>query len=636
MKRIFEILRLEFNGRWKALAAALVMGLLALTAPLLPQWRHYGADTVGAVAALTIAVAFALATGLGFGAAILAGPIVQRRESFYLSRPVGLIKLWLGRFLAVLLLSIGSASLALLPALLSYPKESLWVGLFDLESLLMIFSSLICLISLTALFRILIAARSIWALGFPVALVIGFFLWRANISQVLDMGLMHGWLFLGLLLVPVFFAALGGEALASIRGRSDPGRAARIGGVVGTSILLGVEILMWAGLSFLGAATPADTVEVNYAVPAPEGPWMLESVQVRRLGVGYQRHFLRDSENGKWLKVQPLSGYFDLGSFSADGRRVAVLDADGARNDILQVKILDLDHPEGKEGCLAIFPVEAGARVVLSPTGTKAISAEGPRIRIWDVETGKLLANEISDRNPFYLRVMDSGKAWIFLGSEKRSGGGFSVEARRFEAGEKQSAPVWRQDGIVSRGSWALTTMLNQSPGTFLVRDPENENVRLVVRNWESGAILWEVPLGRESLPHVFRALNETAVIASEWSVGGKQPVRVVRFGPGGVEWSREFSQAKSALFGPMIDGNHIAVILIAYPEQSEKRTLVLNVGTGESQQIGETDLIPAVWPFSVQMPKPGSLGSRLFIRARRELLRLDEDGKLEPLKFGK
>lgn len=636
MRQVYEVMRLELEGKWKVFVVALGLGLLALTSPSLPQWRHYGVESVRAASALIFGAGFLLATGLGFGAAILAGPLVDRRESFFLSRPLGLTRLWLGRYLSVLVLSLGSSVLALAPALLLNRTETMLSEIFEPISLLFILGIVIVLIGLSSLFRILMAARSIWALGVPASLVIVYFVWRADLFRLIDMGLMQNksWFF-GLFMLPLLLASLCAGGLASIRGRADLGRVAKIGGRTVVIILLGLALIQWAGLRWISAASPEDIVDLGKVDAAPEGPWIFAGTEVERFGLRLNRAFLINTETGLWRHLNPPVQTWDFGVFSDDGRRAALLDSEliGLKGEILQAKILDLSRGDAQPKTLAILPLESRADVALSPAGTKMMSAEETRIRIWDVESGRVLVQENAEKKPLFLRVLDSGEAWYFLGDEDKQSELCSVEARHFAAGAKKSTSIWRQDNIYGMRYLALKWTAMSFDAVFTVQDPESQELKLVVRKRETGEIQWTVPLEASFRSSKFFPVGEDAVIAALWDIGaGQHPIRLLRFGPKGVEWEAEVGRGTWAFVGPMTDGKTVAVRLRKDWSPHGGKTLLVDVSNGSLRKLDRVDVAPATAPFWGQTPKPGSAGARLFIQRRSELLRLDPDGKLQPV----
>jgi hypothetical protein len=635
MNQVYQVFRFEVQARWKALVAALVVGLLALAAPLLPQWSHLGIDTVRAVTALIMAVAFSAATALGFGAAILAGPLARGREGFFISRPLGLFRLWLGRFLAVVFLCLGTGALALLPALLLRPDEPVWSGFLTRFSVPLILAILVTLISAAALFRLLIGRRSIWALGVPVAMIFVFWLWRESAGLVVQMGMLDVGLIVSLFVGPLLVAFLTASIMAAIRGRSDFGRAAQAGGSTACILLVALVILQWAGLRWINAATPADVVRIGSIIPAPEGPWVLESGEVERWGIRFGRTFLLNTVTGAWSRERQLFGNVWMGSFSGDGRSVVLLDSESIRDgaDTVLAKIVDLGGPDDLPGTSGLLPVEKRAGIALSPNGAKAISREGGRFRLWDVGSARVLTQATGEFERPRLRVEDSGEAWIF---DRRSddSGRSSCVVFRLRPGQKAFERIWEQDGISPKNPPLIGGPTDADAVFFLVKDPETISLSIVVRRLTTGELLWRTSLdimpGRKGI----YPIDEGGVMLATWKGHGPNPMTLSLIREEGPVWSLDVGVVEWAVMGPMLDPE--TMVLSLRPRLSERRTSLVDIGTGTVRGLSETQLSPAAWPLMGSYPKAGSPGARLFIRSQRELLTLDVEGTLQPVRIGK
>jgi len=633
MNQVFQVIRLELQARWKALAAALVVGLLAPAAPLLPQWSSYGVDTVRAVMALILAVAFSVATALGFGAAILAGPLVRGRESFFLSRPLGLFRLWLGRFLAVVFLCLGTGALALLPALLLSLDEPVWSGFLTRFSIPLILAILVTLISAAALFRLLIGTRSIWALGVPVAMLFVFRLWRESIGLVVEMGMIDVGLVVALFVGPLLVSFLAASVTAAIKGRSDSGRAAQVGGATVCALLVVLVVLQWASLSRLNAATPADVVRIGSIKLAPEGPWVVENVEVERFGIRFERTFLLNTRTGAWSRERQMFGNVWMGSFSRNGRRVVLLDSESIREgaETVFAKIVDLGRPDNLPRTCALLPVEKQAGITLSPKGTKALSREGDRFRLWDVGRAGVLAQATGQFERPRLRIEDNGEAWI-LDRASDDSGRFSCVAFRLRPGERVFEKIWEQDDISPRNLPLIGGPTDADAVFFLVEDPEIGGLSIVVRTLRTGEILWSTFL--DITPHRKRIypIDKWSTMMVTWKSDRPGPMTLSLIREEGTVWSRDLGVVEWGVMGPMSDPETMVLSLML--RRSEHRTSLVDVGTGTSREFSETELTPAAWPLMGSYPKPGSPGARLFIGSHRELLLLNEAGTLEPIEI--
>ncbi len=642
MRDFFLVVRFECLNRLKVPAVGLALGLFALTAPLLPLWKNDGVEDVRMAVAMVLGSAFATAVAIGLGASILAGPLVTGREGFFLDRPLGLGALWWGRATAVLALAFGSGFLVLLPALSARFVPEISADLFRsvsradvgfvLGSLAYVISILGVLAFVTAVFRILIVARSLWALIVPASIVVGYFVLQRigpSFFHVFGDFRVH---FFAVMLCPVVAAFAAASLGATLWGRADRGRAARVAGLIASGLLVGISLLLWAGVGLIAAASPADVLEIEMVETAPRGPWILERVRVERFGVEFDHTFLVNTENGQWRTVHPVRSFSSEGSFSGDGRRVALSrpSVDGNRIDI---EILDLSGEAAKP--VGLLPTGTGGLVLLSPAGTKAAFIDEFTVRIFDVGTGDSTATVDLNRQLFAVATEETGGAMVYLGYWADSGETIALEVRHIDSSGGLSPVVWRQGGILFY-SWRFRRILSSPAAVFPIADPETGGVRLIVRSPGDGKILWTASIDEEVRVGDLLAIDPETVIVSIADRSRGVLWALLRLGPGGVEWRRDLGPSNGVLLGPMTDDRTVVVTIHPNEWNRSAWASLVDVEDGTVRPVErgnpKAELVPAARTFQWRPPRPGSPGSRLLIRNRKELVFLDEGGTLRPV----
>ncbi|NOZ94546.1 MAG: hypothetical protein GXP47_07390 [Acidobacteria bacterium] len=645
MRGALHLLWFELSERRALFAASLFLGLLALTAPLLPVYRHWSAGDVRGVAAFAAAGAFLLFAAVGVGSGILTGALSSGREGFYLARPVGTLALWVGRVGAAMVISLLAPALTLLPVGIA----GAWRAADSVRTggvMLLLFVP--ALIGGGALLRLTARARSLWLAALVVAMVL------AAVAQlrlvvgpaIRFCGLASGGLRLApFLAIPVLWALalLAGSAVAAVRGRIDLERAARWGAGTAVLLLAILTSLLVAGFLWVSAVTPHDLVDIYGLQSAPAGPWVVLSGRASRGGFQPRVDFLANVRKGRWERLDRRWGPV---SFSGDGRFLAFGEVEpgaGPRVRMNRVRVLDLSA-EGTDGLpvtVRTLPMDQTPhRAVLSPHGTGLLTIFGDHFTVWDVASGRPVARVRESAGKSLLaEVDDDGGVWLVLPVGGMGDRGARVlEVRHLPPGGRQTVAAWRVEGLDP----GVSVLYPAGEGVeeviaLFVRDA-GEGRRLMVRRLRTGEELWSAALDDALTPGEVLPLNARQVLVT-LRRGRHGPVAAVELAtPGGIRWRRALQAAGFAMATPGPTPSRVVLGINRHlgPGRWKQHTELLDLATGEGVLLGD-DIYPAIpWWFSFRgcPPRAGSWGSRLFVRNHRELVLLGKDGTLEPLPF--
>jgi|AMFO01.1.fsa_nt_gi hypothetical protein len=643
MKGVGVIAWYEIKRAWLVFPGAVLMGLLAWSAPFLPALRRWDPETVRGVAVWVVALALMAFCALALGSAVLGGALADGREGFYLARPIGVIELWLGRLGAVLVLSLGAPALVLAPAALTEGGRAV-IPPGALPALLLALLLLPGAAAAAALSRILLRVRSVWLVVLAAA-VAGAYLaqlrlvWSPLVAVVVTTGpaVTTGWF----LAIPVSWSLvfLAASAAAAVAGRSDAARSATAGGATAVFLIVISTLALVAGAAWVRAATPADITRIAAVAPAPEGSWTLVAGQVRRGGVSYPVDFVLDTASGRWLRRPGWWWWLrHARPFDGRGRRLVLWrgpdGGPGAPKGDFQV----LELPAAGDGPPRLVATLPGSgampyAAVLSPSGKALAAVMFPEFAVWDVGRTRMLTHaRLKHELVLGLLVGDDGTVWVETSRHQpRHERPATVRSQRLAPGARTGVTVWEEPGVerVSPPGRVVAMVVGRGSAP----------PRLVVRRPAGRDVLWAAPLAGLWPVHQLLPFGPDRVLVvsrkAPWAVDPKAPSAVSCVTPSGVAWRLELTKASWAFVGPGPDPG--AAVLLSMDRQrggvpAGPVCERLGLATGETAPIGR-NLVPAALAWIVtQLPPPGSPGSRLFVRDRRELLRLTAAGRLEPV----
>ena len=316
MSAWIDVARRELHGRRMLWVAALVLGLLALGAPLL-----FASDARPATAGI-IGLLFTAFLAFGVCGNMLGGELAERRLSFYFTRPLSAAAIFAGKLAAAALLAFGGQILIWSPTMMT--GDQLTDVTLPCAAILAALTPLLLALGFVA--GIVARCRSRWLLV-SAALAV---LMLALVAFVAVEGVLVwelGWLsraggiaLFGGTIGGVTLALLAGVAAAVAYGRTDPVRAHRALSIVAVLALVPIGSAALAASHRALRPRLTDVVSVQVAEGAPTGGWVYVSGSVAFDLGGWQPDFLFNPQTGRsermgWVMSEP--------AFSADGTHAA-------------------------------------------------------------------------------------------------------------------------------------------------------------------------------------------------------------------------------------------------------------------------------------------------------------------------
>ncbi len=357
---------------------------------------------------------------------------------FYFARPLSGWALWSGKIAASLVLAFGAGLLVLLPTVLLGANFEA-VGFFGVGSrlatvfeafALWTFGLLLVFFGANAL-GLIVRSRSSWvALDIAALVLVVSMIWQSRNRLLLagvSLGAKDWWggrvnifAWMGNTLVLVLIGALViAGALQVVRGRTDVQRAHRALSATlwGTLIVLGIAFqaltLWWV------RASPSDLMGVTLIGRVPDGSSWIAFGGPAAHRPGYTPAFFYDMSSGRSVPTH-------LGAFSSWGGLPVRISGDGSRavwpvyqaipgRSPLVLQQLDLKRPEAK-------PEPARASLVgwlegfaLSPDGRRIAIATRNRLRVEDLDAGRIVASAPYDGELWFSRLFFAGPDHVRL-----------------------------------------------------------------------------------------------------------------------------------------------------------------------------------------------------------------------------
>ncbi|MGA9750632.1 MAG: hypothetical protein WBS54_02470 [Acidobacteriota bacterium] len=529
MRGFTAVLSRELGLRKAIWAAALVAGLLPFLLAALPGMT-YGYAEVRDASALAIAVGAGELLALVLGATVLGRELTERRLSFDFARPIGGLAIWAARMGAVLILSLGSALVILLPATLAgggfvtlltgatVRPETPWYlpAPGPLGMILLYVLNVLFLAALAHVLGALGRSRSPWllldaALFVAIGLVV-FLAGRGLYRQDAFLGLAAGGLGCAVLLVTTLLAA---GAAQVIHGRTDPRAGHR---ALSTTLwsLCAVGALGFAGYArWYTHVSPADLANIQSAQVSPGGQWISVWGGARHRS-DLSPDFLYNPTTGASLRLN-IQWWGDAPAFSEDGSRAAWV-AGRDRREIMTAGLGAAQPVAAKTG---IEVAGLDWRLALSPSGRRLAVLSDGTLSVYELAGGRLLASarvlnrseEKRQEEVFWKSRMlfpDEGHVALFgVLSPKASQSTSSVTLQRFNLASRKLETTGEIGGLA--GSIFVTP---DRTGSRLIVSQKEDHWTSSLRDGLTGALI--TPLGPEG--HAIRAafLPEGGVVA--WS----------------------------------------------------------------------------------------------------------------------
>lgn len=530
MRGFTAVLSRELGLRKAIWAAALVAGLLPFLLAALPGMT-YGYAEVRDASALAIAVGTGELLALVLGATVLGREMAERRLSFDFARPIGGLAIWAGRMGAVLILSLGSALVILLPATLAgggfvtlltganaRPEIPwYWPPPSPLGMILLYVLNVLFLAALAHVLGALGRSRSPWllldaALLVAIGLVV-FLAGRGLYRQNAFLGLAAGALGCALLLVTALLAA---GAAQVIHGRTDARAGHR---ALSTTLwsLCAVGALGFAGYArWYTHLSPADLADIQFARVSPGGQWICVYGGARHRS-DLSPYFLYNPTTGASLRLN-IQWWGEEPAFSEDGSRAAWV-AGRDRREIMTAGLGAAQPVAAKTG---IEVAGLDWRLALSPSGRRLAVLSDGTLSVYELAGGRMVASaRVSDwsgekrqEEAFWKSCMlfpDEGHVALFavLSPEAKQSPG-SVTIQRFDVASRKLETTGEIGGLTGY----IFVTPDQTGSRLIVSQVDGGHWTTSLRDGLTGALI--TTLGPDG--HAIRAafLPEGGVVA--WS----------------------------------------------------------------------------------------------------------------------
>ncbi len=429
MRGFLVVFEREIVERRLLLAAALVLGLVPLLAPLIPGMPPARPAELQGGTALGLALVLTPVLALLLGGSVIVRDLAERRLGFYFSRPLSGFAIWAGKLAAAVALVVGAGLLVLLPTTLvsGLPDPSgFWgtlgtsSGAFQSGFALAVIWLGILLLALTAAHAVsvMVRSRSPWLLldlaAFAVTLSVagssllalarngaGVLAWETLKPNAVEVPtvLLSVELIAGLVALLGLTVASGAQVTQA---RTDLRRGHRVLSIVLWSVLLPAALGLAGYTRWFLAPSLEDLVSIHEAAGSPASPWIAVYGQAAHRGA-YRPGFLYDVGSGRFVRAG--FGLTSAVRFSADGRRAVWLECSDVRtpaqND-LELWTLDLRRPGAAPQPTRVVLRGVAQAFALSPDGRRVAAVHDGRLTVDEIDSGRLLASVRLERDEYH------------------------------------------------------------------------------------------------------------------------------------------------------------------------------------------------------------------------------------------
>lgn len=384
MTTFLAIMTREVRERSRLFLMAAALAVLPFVAGMLPSAQSDRPGIINTTSSY-LALTLALGSAIVLGASTIMRDLVERRLSFYFSKPVHVDAIWFGKAAGSLVASVACFVIIAAPAALfvrGWPGPGMWmfsapqlIGLTLIGVVALFFFSHL-LASVTRSRSVLIgldfvlaaiAALVLFALVRPLLLGAAIDLLR-NIAIAVGIALL-----LIAALAPTWQLA---------NGRTDIKRAHKALSKFLWPAIYVVLIAVSLYVVWVTRAKPADLIRVQYMRQAPRGETVVVAGAMRGRG-DYHGTFLMEG-NGGYQRV-PQSPWTEV-EFSRDGRVRAWYEAVG----FMPGREFELHTSRGPSG---IRVRGYGPATTLSDDGSRVAIGRGNLVSVHEIATGRLLAS---------------------------------------------------------------------------------------------------------------------------------------------------------------------------------------------------------------------------------------------------
>ncbi|HEX2120806.1 MAG TPA: hypothetical protein VHL59_04115 [Thermoanaerobaculia bacterium] len=390
MSHALVIASRELRERSRVFLMCAGLALLPFLATLLPAARSDRATTIAMVSGfLALCVAFGTAAALG--TSTIGADLVERRLSFYFSRPVSPASIWSGKAVAALLTSFLSFAIIAVPSMLAARQAwpAVWVNGGRLALLLGVGIVVVFLVCHTL--GTMIRSRSaVLAIDFALATATAaavYFILRP-VAMAAGAKVVVG------LLAAMFIGAIAILAAAPVwqlaNGRTDIRRSHAALSKAIWIPMAGLLLLSGAFVAWLVSVEPEDLTEVASLSQASSGNTLLVSGFGRGRG-DYHATFVVDAVSGEYGKLEspPWWG----ARFSRDGRVLAWMQPYSLvqQGRGFEIYTRELGKKDAKNVPMDIRVV-GHADFALSADGSRIAVADGKVLTVYERASGRIIA----------------------------------------------------------------------------------------------------------------------------------------------------------------------------------------------------------------------------------------------------
>jgi hypothetical protein len=593
----------EVRERKLFLGAALAVSLMPIGAAQLPAFRGWGVGDVVHIGGFSLAMLLMILGSVLIGSSIAATDLIERRMSFWFARPFSTHAIWGGKFAAALLLLLGAALLAMLPATLigrgvievvGHPAQRPYAIVAVLALPLLVLLSHHLALSLRS--------RSPWLLldlaaigGF--ALLVWWILHRLYVLRAISLAFAVGAVILTAAGVAFYSAALYGIS----RGRASTDVVHRSSSIVLAILLALLGISSAVGHRWLMNPSPSSLNVVWVHALSPSGTWIAIGGHAR-LRSDYPAMLLVNAANGRSFNITPGATAI---AFSPGGDRVAWMEPEMSAK---SWRLVWARLGESVEATNATTINVAGPVEQIALDDSNVAIASGQTLSLFELASERQIASFRLGGRIKDLRMADGHATSITTSLTN------DPDTKRYEYEVAIHRPDERTSEVLGRfdARWVLPSRR----GEYFVSRPDTRALEIrstkdgsLQRRFEAGGdgrVRWILPREDEHL--LVTTENEAGHTRLELHDGSGSVIRRIDFGVP--------STAVSDL-----GGDHVVISQRWEAESSigdRRRLIRLNIRTGETRPIGND--LSAAWLAGASGPT-----SLHIVTGKNALFRYDE-----------
>lgn len=614
MRGLLAIARREIVERRFVFAAAAAASLISFAVPLVRGLDGQAAAEVRDWLAAILAATFAAGLAAGLGATVLASDLASRRLGFHFSRPVSSLAIWAGKLGASSAIALGAGALIWLPAFLADRGRFVLTGL-PRQAPGTVAGGVVLLVFVSHAASVAIRARSPLVAADLAALIL-LALVSLSVIHRLTMAfaseaLVRARASLALIAVAGVIAA---GLVAVTHGRTDGHAAHRALSATLWGILGVGAVLLSAYASWVLSAAPRDLKEVDLALPASSGSWVIVEGPAR----GGLPVFLLDTATGRY---QRAGADWQWPVLSPDGAHAAWFDPSGPGG-LFEVVTFKLDEPASKP-VRTKLTLPGTPVAFLSEHGESLATFQAGLLSLYDLATGVLLGSARVTEERSYVRglFLDRNRFRIFRPTDSSQSvpGLARLQILEFDASTRTLSVTGTLEDVN-----AMAYAASPSGNRLLVREKD----RVTLRDGRSGTLLASL-LDQAPAMAVSGRFLADGRIAVAFATGSD--VRLEVFAPDGRHKRTLPIPARDriALGGEAAPGKLIVAAGGDAGKRASRTIFLVDLSSGKVRQVADR-LFPAAYLAGWlsgrlnYLPEPGSEATKLFFGPGRSLVHLD------------